>query len=88
MSFEPDSDDSFAYPDGVSEVDAAESISDSTDPSWEDIMYHEPIDDTNVSLTGSDVVALSIAAVQTVFLPLVILMIFLLAMGLFLSIFF
>ncbi|MHA1770352.1 MAG: hypothetical protein ACTSYL_00385 [Candidatus Thorarchaeota archaeon] len=87
MSFEPDSDDLHAYYDEDID-DNTESISGSTDPNWDEIMYHDELNDTGVSLDSSDVVALSIAAVETIFLPLVILMVFLVALGFLLSVIF
>lgn len=54
------------------------------EPTWEDVMYHEETGPVH-QLDARDYIALFIAALQTVFLPIVILAIILVVMGLIFS---
>ncbi len=56
-------------------------------PTWDEVMFHEETD-IDISLDAEDYLALTIAALQTVFLPLVILMIFLFIIGLYFGLIF
>ncbi len=54
------------------------------EPDWDDYPQFED-EEESVSLDATDYIALFIAALQTIFLPLVILMVFLLTVGLILT---
>ena len=48
---------------------------DNEDVPWDDIVYYEEQQDQTIRLEGSDYVAIFIAALQTIFLPCIVLMV-------------
>ena len=61
---------------------------DNEDVPWDDIVYHEEQQDQTIHLEGSDYVAIFIAALQTIFLPCIILMVLFGAIAIFLTLIF
>jgi len=61
---------------------------DDEDVPWNDIVYYEEQQDQTIHLEGSDYVAIFIAALQTIFLPCIILMVVFGAIAIFLTLIF
>ena len=61
---------------------------DNEDVPWDDIVYYEEQQDQTIHLEGSDYVAVFIAALQTIFLPCIILMVLFGAISIFLTLIF
>ena len=61
---------------------------DNEDVPWNDIVYYEEQQDQTIHLEGSDYVAIFIAALQTIFLPCIILMVVFGAAAIFLTLLF
>ncbi len=61
---------------------------DNEDVPWDDIVYYEEQQDQTIHLEGSDYVAVFIAALQTIFLPCIILMVVFGAIAIFLTLIF
>ncbi len=58
---------------------------DNEDVPWDDIVYYEEQQDQTIHLEGSDYVAIFIAALQTIFLPCIIVMVAIVALSIFLT---
>lgn len=61
---------------------------DNEDVPWDDIVYYEEQQDQTIHLEGSDYVAIFIAALQTIFLPCIVLMVVFGAIAIFLTLIF
>ncbi len=64
-------------------IDHADESSDFEDDkvSWDDVVYHEKRQESTVTLDAKDYLALFIASLQTIFLPIIILIIVFLVFG-------
>jgi len=58
------------------------------DVPWDDIVYYEEHQDQTIHLEGSDYIAIFIAALQTIFLPCIVLMVVFGAIAIFLTLIF
>ena len=72
----------------MSSESTQEDENDNEDELWDDIVYHEEQQSQTIRLDATDYVALFIAALQTIFLPCVILMIVFGALAIFLTLVF
>ena len=61
---------------------------DNEDVPWDDIVYYEEQQNQTIHLEGSDYVAIFIAALQTIFLPCIILMVVFGAIAIFITLIF
>ena len=61
---------------------------DNEDVPWDDIVYYEEQQNQTIHLEGSDYVAIFIAALQTIFLPCIVLMVVFGAIAIFLTLIF
>lgn len=61
---------------------------DNEDVPWDDIVYYEEQQDQTIHLEGSDYVAIFIAALQTIFLPCIVLMVVFGTIAIFLTLIF